>query len=254
MRGARVAVHVKRSVGHRRVHRWRGSVRSRVAVFHVERFAGDRRVARCCHSSASSTGVLHRSCGMMPLARPMTSPKGRAVNKVILACPRCTHWGNMALWKRSRWQGTSPVMPAFGQTAFGQNRIWPELVFQSVLPNVCVFKILGVFKIVCVCVVCVVLGVFNCVCCVCCACCVCCVRCVCCVCVFKIFGGCLQDFGWVSSRFLGLSAGPSPPPPERPSAGPPPPRGRPAFFFPSRHNFHSFFSLWGVFSLNFGGV
>ena len=54
-------------------------------------------------------------------------------------------------------------MPAFGQTAFGQriwpNRIWPELVFLVFWPCVCVcvcFKILG---------------------------------------VFKMFGGCLQDFG-----------------------------------------------------------
>ena len=33
------------------------------------------------------------------------------------------------------WRGEGGVvwvMPAFGQTAFGQNRIWPELVFQSV--------------------------------------------------------------------------------------------------------------------------
>ena len=78
-------------------------------------------------------------------------------------------------------------MPAFGQTAFGQNRIWPELVFQSVdriWPNriwpelvflvfwlsVCVcFKILGVFKIVCVCVcvLCVLCWVSSIVCVVC---------------------------------------------------------------------------------------
>ena len=71
--------------------------------------------------------------------------------------------------------------------------------------------------------------------------------CVCCV--FKIFGGCLQDFWWVSSRFLGLSPGPS--------AGPPLPWTALNFvlflLFPAG-NFVLFFPSLGVFSLNFGGV
>ena len=75
-----------------------------------------------------------------------------------------------------------------------------------------------------------------------------------------MFGGCLW---WVSSRFLGLSPlrrnapslGPLPPldrpPLDGPSAEPP----RISLFFSlSRPKFHSFFPLWGVFSLNFGGV
>ena len=74
--------------------------------------------------------------------------------------------------------------------------------------------------------------------------------------------GCLQDVWWVSSRFLvvvfkilGLSPGPpirlTAPPLDRLSAGPP---KISLFFSVSRRKFHSFFSLWGVFSLNFGGV
>ena len=62
----------------------------------------------------------------------------------------------------------------------------------------------------------------------------------CCLCVC---GGCVQDF-WA------LSPGP-------PSAGPPLPLDRPKFrssFSLSRRKFLSFFSLWEVFSLNFGGV
>ena len=45
-------------------------------------------------------------------------------------------------------------------------------------------------------------------------------------------------------------------PPPDPSAGPPLRRTAQNFalFFPPRHNFHSFFSLLGVLSLNFGGV
>ena len=44
---------------------------------------------------------------------------------------------------------------------------------------------------------------------------------------------------------------PDPPPPDRPSPGPP----KISLFFSSLHRkFHSFFSLWEVFSLNFGGV
>ena len=85
------------------------------------------------------------------------------------------------------------VVAAFGQTAFGKkiriwpghfrDCIWPESVFQNFdRPNriwpelVCFGQVC-----VCVCVVCVVLGVF-----------------------------CVQDFWWVSSRFLGLSARPPP--------------------------------------------
>ena len=108
---------------------------------------------------------------------------------------------------------------------------------------VCVcFKILGVFKIVCVlCVLCVV--------------------CVCVCCVFKIFGGCLQDFWWVSSRLWGLSAGaPSSPLRRRaPSPGPPlwtaRPQDRPkfrSFFFLSPAGNFILSSLWEVFSWNFG--
>ena len=64
------------------------------------------------------------------------------------------------------------------------------------------------------------------------------------VCVFKIFGG------WVSSRFLGLSAGP----PLRWTTLPLDIPKISRFFSVSPHNFHSFFSLLEVFSLNFGGV
>ena len=61
------------------------------------------------------------------------------------------------------------------------------------------------------------------------------VVCECVVGVFKIFG-----------------PPPDPPPPNRPSPGPP---KISLFFFPlSRRTLHSFFSLWEVFSLNFGGV
>ena len=126
---------------------------------------------------------------------------------------------------------------AFGQTAFGQNRIWPEFdrvwprigVLSALAMGVC-FKIFGVFKIVCVSVVlcCVVL------------CCVvlCCVWwCLCCV------------VWWVSSRrFLGLSPN---------SVGPPPPH-RPSTFtwtaLPlslSHRKFYSFFTLWGGLLVEF---
>ena len=101
------------------------------------------------------------------------------------------------------------------------------------------------------------------VCGVCCVCCVCCVLCVLCVL-------CVQDFWWVSSRFLvGVFKifGPlrwTPTPPERPlrqSAPSPPPDGPSAgppkislflFLFPAGNLILS--SLWGVFSLNLGGV
>ena len=74
---------------------------------------------------------------------------------------------------------------------------------------------------------------------------------LCCVCcVFKIFGGCLQDFWWVSSRFLvgvfKIFGGCLQDLPDRPKFR--------SFFSLSRRKFHSEFSLWGVFSLNFGGV
>ena len=39
------------------------------------------------------------------------------------------HWGSSEQPKTRREDGDS-VMTAFGQTAFGQNRIWPELVFE----------------------------------------------------------------------------------------------------------------------------
>ena len=124
--------------------------------------------------------------------------------------------------------------PHLANTAFGPKNSksfsWPYLAkphlarisVLSVLAMccVCVSRFWVVFRIVCG--VCVVLGVFNCVCCVC--------------CVFfwwKMFGGCLQEFGA--------------PPPDRP-------KFRSLFFSLSCRKFHSFFFLWGVFSLNFGGV
>ena len=131
------------------------------------------------------------------------------------------------------------VMATFGQTAFGQNRIWPkkvriwpghfrdriwpkhiwpELVFSVFWPSVCVCC---VFKIL--------------------------------VGVFKILGGCLQDFWAFPLPLL--------PPPERPlprtapSPGPPPPPDGPKFrsFFSLPLEI-SFFLLSGVFSLNIGCV
>ena len=57
--------------------------------------------------------------------------------------------------------------------------------------------------------------------------------------VFKIFGGCLQDFWWVSSRF---------------GASPPDRQIFALFFLSPAGNFILSFSLWEVFSLNFGGV
>ena len=94
--------------------------------------------------------------------------------------------------------------------------------------------------------------------------------------VFWLCVLCLQDFLWVSSRFLVCvfkiwgpllwtpsplrRSAPSPRPP--PSAGRPharPPSARPPkislfFFLSPAGNFILSFSLWGVFSLNFGGV
>ena len=69
------------------------------------------------------------------------------------------------------------------------------------------------------------------------ACCWCLLVVVVCVCVVGEF------------KISGLSPGP-------PSAGPPFPWTAQNFalFFLSHHNFHSFFSLWRVFSLNFGGA
>ena len=107
------------------------------------------------------------------------------------------------------------VMPEFGETAFGQN-----------FCSLC-------FAQLCVCGVC----------------CVGCLNCVCCVCVL-----CVQDFWWVSSRFLVdvFKIFPSPDrlPPDRPSAGPPlrwtaPPPDRPKSrsFFSSLPPEISFFLL-----------
>ena len=107
-------------------------------------------------------------------------------------------------------------MPACGQTAFGQNRIWPKSVFQSVdriWPNLIWPELVFLVFWPCVCVsrfwVCSRL----------------CVCCVCCVCVVS------SRFWWVSSRFLGVfkifgasprTPSPGPPPPlDGPSAGPP---------------------------------
>ena len=118
-------------------------------------------------------------------------------------------------------------MAAFGQTAFGQNRIWPELVFLVFWTRLCC--------VVSVCVVCCVGCLQLCVWCV-----------VCCV-----FGGCLQDFWWVSlqdywwvsSRFL------------EPLRWTPPSAGLPqislSFFSLSRRKCHSFFSLWGGLLVEF---
>ena len=123
-------------------------------------------------------------------------------------------------------------MTAFGQTAVGQNQCsqW--------------FCVCGVCCVGChqLCVLCVLV----------------CVVCVVCssnflVGVFKIFGGCLQDF-WASPLdplpLRGRVPSPRPPsPPDHPLrwTAPPPdcPKFR-SFFFPlSRRKFHSFFSLWG---------
>ena len=102
-------------------------------------------------------------------------------------------------------------MPTFGQTAFGPkkkiriwpghfrdriwpNRIWPELVFQSVDRIRPIFVFLVFWSRLCV------------------------VRGVCVLCVLCVL--CLQDFWWVSSRFL-VGVFKIFPPPDRPSAGPP---------------------------------
>ena len=151
--------------------------------------------------------------------------------------------------------------PHLAKTAFGQkiriwpicfldrilpNRIWQELVFQSVdsiWPNSSFGQI------------------FCCCChCFCCCCCSWLLSLVpgCCLLLFVgacwcllvpvgacwcLCGGCVQDF-WASP--------PDPPPLDRPSPGPP--KISLFFFSLSRRKFHSFFSLWGVFSLKFGGV
>ena len=167
--------------------------------------------------------------------------------------------GHARIWPKPHLAKKIRIWPGHFRDRIWPNRIWPELVFQSfdrIWPEsvflvfclrlcVCVFQDFGCVQ-VCVCVVCVwccvVLGVFNCVCCVC----------------------CVQDFSWVSSRFLvgvfkifgrcrflvgvfkifgplrwtpSPSAGP-PPPPDRPSAG------RPLRWMaplPDRPKFRSFF-------------
>ena len=151
-----------------------------------------------CYASSTWT-TRHRLRGGVLKGARCTCPYAAAE---LLALPlglghfRDRNWPNR-IWPELVFQSLDRIWP---------NRIWPELVFLVCFGHVrvcvqnfgcvedCVcFKILGVFKIVCVCCVCVV-------CAVCVVCVVCAVCCVCCV--FKIFGGCLQDFWWVSSRFL----------------------------------------------------
>ena len=125
----------------------------------------------------------------------------------------CPHLAKPHLAKKIR------IWPGHFRDRIWPNRIWPELVFQSVdriWPNRIWPELVFLVFWSCVCVsrfwVCsrlCVLCVFNCVClcfCVCCVCSVCSVCCVwCVVClvgVFKMFGGCLQDVWWVSSRCL----------------------------------------------------
>ena len=110
-----------------------------------------------------------------------------------------------------------------GHDRIWPNRIWPELVFLVFWPCVCVsrFWVCSTHLV----------G------------------------VFKIFGGCLQDFWWVSSRFWVLS-GPlplrAPPLPESPSADDGPKIS--LFFSLSRHHFALFVSLWGSSRGIFDGV
>ena len=136
------------------------------------------------------------------------------------------------------------VMPAFGQTAFGPNRIWPkksefgQLVFVTAFVQTafgqiwCFFFCFGQIFCCCCCSWLVPVGACWCLLVRACWC--------CCLCVW-----------WVCSRFLGLSRRTAP-------AGPPFPwtaQNFALFFSLSRRKILSFFSLWrGVFSLNFGGV
>ena len=129
-------------------------------------------------------------------------------------------WPN-SIWPEFVFQSVDRIWP---------NHIWPELVF-LMFGHVCVC-VSRFWVCSTLCVVCVVLGVFNCVCGVC--------------CVFKIFGGCLQDFWWglqdvwwVSSRFLvgvfkifgGCLSKPLDPPPCW--TAPPPDHPKISHFFPS---------------------
>ena len=157
------------------------------------------------------------------------------------------YWTSM-IWIQQSYH-REIVMPAFGQTVFGQNRIWPnrsgpghfrgriwpnriwpELVFFVFWLCVC-FKILGVFKILCVGVVYVVYVVSSRF-----------------LGVFKIFGGCLQDFG-------ASPLDPLPLPPERPFPKTASSAGRPHAGPPLRRttqNFALFFlSPAGNFILSF---
>ena len=139
---------------------------------------------------------------------------------------------------------------AFGQTAFEElvfldrvlhlarivSCVWPSVLCCVVLCCVCVCVVCVLCCQVCLCVLCCVV-----LCCLCVSMCVyvCVYVCVCVVCVvwcvwwvggFKIFG----PLRWTA-----------------PSARPP---KISHFFSLHRGKFHSFFSLWVVFSLNFGGV
>ena len=119
----------------------------------------------------------------------------------------------------------------------------------------CVCVILGVFKIVCVCVCCVCVWCVCVVCCVgCLQLCVLCVLCVCCVlCVLVFVLLCVAVCVWLP--WTAPSAGPplrrTAPPLDRPSAGPP----KISLFFPSpTTSFALLHSLsLGVCSLNVGG-
>ena len=102
------------------------------------------------------------------------------------------------------------------------NCIWPELVFQSVdriWPNRIVFQV--VVLVVCCCCACwcllVLVGA--------------------CWWLLSVCGGCVQDLGFLPLRWTAL------------------PLDRPKFrsFFLSYLKILSYFSLWEVFSLNFGG-
>ena len=149
-------------------------------------------------SKASHTciflSVHHRS----ESTEEQVTPRG----KIRRPCPANNKKGtNFHKQSSGTERGGHGRWPGHFRDRIWPNRIWPALVFSVFWPSVCVCSRFWVCSRLCVC------GVYG---------------------VFKIFGGCLQDFWWVSSRFLGLSAGP-PPPRERPLPGTAPPLDRPKF-------------------------
>ena len=114
------------------------------------------------------------------------------------------------------------VLTAFGQTAFGQ--FWCFNVLAK-FPGWCLLVPVGA----CWCLL-VPVGA--------------------CWCLLVPVGGACWWCLLVCSRFSSLSPGPPPDGPPFPWTA----QNFALFFLSSRRKFLSFFSLWGVFSLNFGGV